>query len=102
MITIFRNVGEITSSIKSNIPYEQLKVYTDIHLVGSPNWVRVATSPINDGVVLITYFNGYGKDAVALKDEYINFKVAKNYDFFQISIANFLVTGESVMSVRLH
>ncbi len=93
---------ENKSNVKSNIPYEQLKVYTDIHLIGSPNWVRVATSPINDGVVLITYFNGYGKDAMALKDEYINFKVAKNYDFFQISIANFLVTGESVMSVRLH
>ena len=88
--------------IKTNIPYEQLKVYTDIHLVGSPNWVRVATSPVNDGVVLITYFIGYGKDAVALKDEYINFKVVKNYDFFQISIANFLATGESVMNVRLH
>ena len=88
--------------IKTNIPYEQLKVYTDIHLVGSPNWLRVATNPINDGVVIITYLNGYGKDAVALKDEYINFKIAKNYDLFQISIANFLVSGEFVMNVRLH
>lgn len=93
---------ENKSNVKSNIPYEQLKVYTDIRLAGSPNWVRVATSPVNDGVVLITYFIGYGKDAVALKDEYINFKVAKNYDFFQISIANFLVSGEFVMNVRLH
>lgn len=99
---IFKDASKDSLEVKSAIPFKDLKYFTDIFLIDSLNWIRVVTSPIHDGVVIMSYFHGLSKDAVAIKDEYINFKIARSIDAFQLTVVNFLLTGEFESKARVH
>lgn len=99
---IFKEAAKDSLEVKSVIPFKDLKYFTDIFLKDSPNWIRVVTSPIHDGVVIMSYFHGLSNDAVAIKDEYINFRIARPVDAFQLTIVNFLLTGEFEVKARVH